>query len=213
MNVLPARCLADAGLMASPPPQATGPSSATAACVPVERLYDAGRTKLQPMLARKLGSRADAEDVLHEAFARFLARYAGRSLLNPLAMLAQIALNIVRDTARSEKIRRNLLATQNGQVCWLEPALDPEAELSLKQEARLLRAAIDALPVRCREVFLLHCVDEQPHAEVARLLGISRSMVEKHVMGAYRRLRAELERAGWGGADADMRGHGGLDLT
>lgn len=171
----------------------------------IAQLYGTSRAKLRPALARRLGNQADAEDVLHEAFVRFLARYAGQNLLNPLAMLAQIAINIVRDGVRSERLRRNLLATHCDPVCCVAAEPDPETALANRQNAILLAAAIDALPVRCREVFLLHCVDELPHREVARILGISRSMVEKHVMRAYGKLRADLEHAGWVCMDRQKR--------
>lgn len=174
----------------------------------IERLYDDGRARLWPALARRLGNKADAEDVLHEAIVRFLVRYTGQSLLDPLAMLAKIAMNIVRDSARSEKFRRTLLSMQCEPVCAATPEPDPETALSSRQGTKLLRDAIDVLPVRCRETFLLHCVDGLPHAEVAVILGISRSMVEKHIMRAYARIRADLERAGW--RHIDQSGPGGV---
>lgn len=178
-----------------------GELACATASLGVERLYSISLAKLKPTLTKRLGSKADAEDVLHEAFVRYLAFYGGRTILNPLAMLARIALNIVRDNSRSERQRSYLLATQAGPVCAISQGPDPETLLALHQEARLLKEAIDQLPTRCREVFLLHCVDDRPHAEVARILGISRSMVEKHVMRAYARLRSQLERNGWRGVD------------
>jgi len=57
----------------------------------------------------------------------------------------------------------------------------------------MLCDAIEALPPRCRQVFLLHRVEGMRHAEVAQTLGISRSMVEKHMINAYSSLHAELE--------------------
>ena len=53
-------------------------------------------------------------------------------------------------------------------------------------------AAIESLPPRCREVFVLHKVHELPQAEVALTLGISRKAVEKHVRLAA--CRAALQR-------------------
>jgi len=172
----------------------------------VETLYVTSRSKLRPALAKRLGNAAEAEDVLHEAFARFLASYRGRSILNPLAMLAQIALNIVRDAARSERFRRNLLAERIEPVCAIAPTPDPESEASSRQDVRLLRDAIEALPLRCREAFILHRIEGLPHAEVARILGVSRSMVEKHLIKAYARLRTHLVQAGWSGIDKDGDG-------
>jgi RNA polymerase sigma-70 factor (ECF subfamily) len=71
-------------------------------------------------------------------------------------------------------------------------------ERSIEQRERLalLRGAIDELPPRCREVFVLHKLDGLSHADVADRLGISRNMVEKHVIRAMRHFRDRLDAAG-----------------
>lgn len=168
---------------------------------PSDRLYARCHATLRPALAGRLGSLHDAEDVLHEAFARFLKSYAGKHIENPLALLARIAMNIVRDTARSNTFRRTLLAREVEPVCTIAPRPDPEAEASGRQDVRHLCDAIDALPPRCREVFLLHRVEGLSHAEVADILGISRSGVEKHLIRAQSQLRPDLDQIGWGGVD------------
>lgn len=160
-----------------------------------EELYARCRTVLRPALAGRLGSMADAEDVLHEAFARFLKSYANRVVINPLGLLGRIAMNIIRDGGRSESFRRQMLGCEVGPVCASPPPPDPEASLANQQEMRQLRDAIDRLPTRCREVFLLHRVEELPQTEVARILGISLSAVEKHLIRANGHLRADLK--GW----------------
>ncbi|RAU20317.1 RNA polymerase subunit sigma-70 [Paramagnetospirillum kuznetsovii] len=157
-----------------------------------ERLYARSRAILRPALAGRLGSFADAEDVLHEAFIRFLNAYADRTIANPLALLARIAMNIIRDSARSEGFRRRQMGGQTAPICAGPPPHSPETLCSDRQGLQQVQDAINRLPPRCREVFLLHRLDGMPHAEVARTLGISRSMVEKHMARAETQLRAEL---------------------
>ncbi|MEO5337853.1 MAG: RNA polymerase sigma factor [Magnetospirillum sp. WYHS-4] len=167
----------------------------------LERLYGDCRRSLHPVLARRLGSRADADDVLHEAFIRFMGRYLGQSIANPLALMARIAINIVRDSARMESHRRGLVDATEGSFCSGPAPPSPESELSGRQDLRRLKDAIDGLPPRCREVFLLHRVEGLPHSEVAQILGISRSAVEKHMIRAQGQLRVVLNRAGGSGVD------------
>lgn len=157
-----------------------------------DRLYVRCRTTLRPALAGRLGSMHEAEDVLHEAFVRLLQNYARQSLRNPLAMLARIAMNIVRDGARRTSCHRDALARQVEPVCVVAPPPDPESGLAGRQDLRHLYQAIDQLPPRCREVLLLHRVEGVPQGEVAALLGISRSAVEKHLARANTLLRAHL---------------------
>jgi RNA polymerase sigma-70 factor (ECF subfamily) len=60
----------------------------------------------------------------------------------------------------------------------------PEREISAKQELELLRAAIEDLPPRCREVFLLSRVRRMTYPEIAAHCSISVKMVEKHISRA-----------------------------
>lgn len=62
-----------------------------------------------------------------------------------------------------------------------------------KERVQLLYEAIKDLPPKCRQVFLLYKFEELPHAEIARRLGISKNMVEKHVMKAMAHCRRRVE--------------------
>lgn len=57
----------------------------------------------------------------------------------------------------------------------------PEHRLLMQQRLAVLAQAIDALPPRCRDVFVLHKIHEWPQADVANHLGISLKTVEKHM--------------------------------
>lgn len=50
-------------------------------------------------------------------------------------------------------------------------------------------AAIAMMPVRRRQVFILHRIHEIPQAEVAERMGITQKLVEKHLRLALRGLR------------------------
>ena len=56
-----------------------------------------------------------------------------------------------------------------------------------------LREAIDKLPERCREVFMLSKMEELSNKEIAERLGISVKTVEVQMTKALSRLRKELE--------------------
>ncbi|NFV78925.1 RNA polymerase sigma factor [Magnetospirillum aberrantis] len=157
-----------------------------------DQLYSHSRVTLRPALAGRLGSAHEADDVLHDAFVRLLQNYARDDLRNPLAMLARIALNIVRDKARRNTVRREALSREIEPPCCVAPPPDPEAGLIERQHLASLRDAIDSLPPRCREVFLLHRIEGLPQGEVASLLGISRSGVEKQLLRANLKLRSTL---------------------
>ena len=55
-----------------------------------------------------------------------------------------------------------------------------------------LQAAIESLPVRCREVFVLSYLQDMPSKEISRKLGISLSTVDNHIYSALKQLRDKL---------------------
>jgi RNA polymerase sigma-70 factor (ECF subfamily) len=59
-----------------------------------------------------------------------------------------------------------------------------------------VRAAILALPPRCRAVYLMNRMDGLSYSEIARRCGISAKAVEKHMSRALRELRDARERPG-----------------
>jgi len=60
-------------------------------------------------------------------------------------------------------------------------AFEPEVAVASQQSVQALLATIGALPVRCRQAFMLHKFEGLSHAEVAEQMGISVKMVEKHI--------------------------------
>lgn len=155
----------------------------------VTALYLSHKGPLLRFLTRSLGSSRDAEDVAHETFARLLAAPCRDRIESPIALLKRIALNIVRDGFRSERYRRAQMAGIEAPLLSGQPDPGPERVVADRQRLSRLRAAIDALPPRCREVFVLHKMHGKSQAEVAAALGISRNMVERHVIRAYAQLR------------------------
>lgn len=70
------------------------------------------------------------------------------------------------------------------------------------QTVDALLAAIGELPLRCREAFILHKFDGLSQAEVARQMGISVTMVERHIKLGMQACRARQEQIQGGGASA-----------
>lgn len=123
----------------------------------------------------------DVEDVVQDCFVRLLeASVEPRSVR---AWLYAAVRNRCIDLLRQSSHSVEPLAV--GQ----EAATDEEQQERSMREARLWEA-IDALPARCREVFLLSKRDGLTYAQIAQRLGLSEKTVEHQVSKALKRLRA-----------------------
>jgi RNA polymerase sigma factor (sigma-70 family) len=135
-------------------------------------------------LRQRLRSPEDANDVAQEAYIRMMQYQNSTAIRSPSSMLFRIAINVANDLGRSEQARR---VGQQCNVDDVELAADSpsaEREIAGRQELALLRAAIDELPPKCRQVFLLSRVRRMTYPEIAAHCGISVKMVEKHISRA-----------------------------
>lgn len=157
----------------------------------IERL----RADLIAYLQRKTRGDADAEDLVQEAFVRF--HRAGHDLgaADARPLLFVIARNLQldrwkaagRETARRSPHDINDLV--DGPQAIASETPDAEDGLIRRQNLAAAAAVIRALPPRTRDAFLLHRFENLTYRQIAGRLGVSVSMVEKHIAEALRQLK------------------------
>lgn len=136
------------------------------------------------------GTRAGAEDAVAEAYARAFAHWATVAAHpNPTAWVLRTALNVQRSLWR--RLRREALTGSPP-----EPAAG-EAGSSLLD--RQIRAAVQALPRRQREVVALRLLADLSADETAALLGLAPATVHVHLHRALGQLRRHLDPGSSGG--------------
>lgn len=169
--------------------QATGPASADPDRVArFETLYREQAPRLQRRLRARLRSADDARDLIQDAFARLLG--ARTFPQEPAAFLNRIVRNLVIDRARRTAARGPHVAFDESTGPSLAPTQSDAIEL--EQTRARYQTAVDALPNRTREVFLLHRVQGLAYKDIAALLAISIRTVEWHVAEAIVRIGREL---------------------
>ena len=139
--------------------------------------YDAHYGRVLGVVTLVTGSRAAAEDVVHEAVARAWER--GDRIERLDQWVLTVALNLARN--RWRKIRREI-----GGRAVDRPVPAEEGR------AVDLRRALRGLPSRQREVVVLHYLLDLPVAEVAQLLGLSPGGVKHALFRARRSLAGAL---------------------
>ncbi len=157
--------------------------------------FDAYRAALRAFVARRVDDASEVEDLVQEACARLVASARERTVDEPQAYLFRIAANLIADRHRH---RRALPVVPLGPEIHppVRPAQEDRRRVADLQTAR--EAALDELSPRCREVFVMRRFDERGTGEIARELGISPRMVQKHLNHAvahlYDRLAHLMER-------------------
>ncbi|MFL0415099.1 RNA polymerase sigma factor [Sphingomonas sp. 179-A 2A2 NHS] len=154
-------------------------------------LYREQAPRLRRWLDGRLRSSEDANDLVQDAFARFLGSGSRNDLRRPEAFLNRIVRNLLIDRSRrlSNRTPHVPIDEANAPVA----RATQEDELELEQLRRRYRAAVEALPPRMREVFVLHRVEGLGYKEIATRLGISIRTVEWHVGEALLRIGRDLE--------------------
>jgi RNA polymerase sigma-70 factor (ECF subfamily) len=151
-------------------------------------------TPLRPALARvayrMLGSVADAEDVVQEAFVRWL-RTDRDGIRNPEAFLRRMVTRLCLDQLKSARHRREAYVGT-----WLpEPVVTPETALDVDEDVTLpLLMALDRLSPLERAAFLLHDVFDLPFEEVAATLERELAAVRQLAARARDHVRASRPR-------------------
>jgi RNA polymerase sigma-70 factor, ECF subfamily len=132
---------------------------------------------------RMLGTVADAEDVVQDAFLRYHEAHAEAE--SPKAYLATVTTRLAIDRLRSAQARREVYPGE-----WLpEPLVDDEAVRHAETADSLSLAFLHLLeklsPVE-RAVFLLREVFDYPYDEVARIVGRSPENCRQILVRAHR---------------------------
>lgn len=166
-------------------------------------LFDACRGELLRFLAARGGDAEEAKDLLQELWLSLPA--ATGPIANPRAYLFRMANNLVLNHARARHRAmardRSWLATEDDDDRVSpedRPDPDPPADerIARQQEAQLLERAISTLPPGAQRALRLHRLEGHDQAQVARIMGISRSGVEKHLAVAMKHLRNALADCG-----------------
>lgn len=160
------------------------PAQRTHAEFSVHEIIRRHHDSLIRFLRQRLRVKDDAADVAQEAYIRMLQYEGSRQIASPASMLFRIAINVANDLGRMQQVRhvREQLPLETVELASDQPAA--EREIAAEQDLELLLAAIEELPPKCRNVFLLSRVRRMTYPEIARHCSISVKMVEKHISHA-----------------------------
>ncbi|UED88023.1 sigma-70 family RNA polymerase sigma factor [Streptomyces profundus] len=152
--------------------------------------FEASRSRLASLAYRLLGSAADAEDAVQDAFLHWQAADRQRIRV-PEAWLTKVVTNLCLDRLRSAQARRERTAG-----AWLpeplldgDPMLDPADTAERRESVSLaVLTLMERLSPVERAVYVLREAFSYGHAEITEILDITESASQQHLHRARRRI-------------------------
>ncbi len=143
--------------------------------------------------------KAAAEDIVSEGMLIFWRKKDSVREDAALPFLFTILRNKALDHLRKERAHRRVsLSLDEDQLRDLDLRISSLNESSSEKVfsaelTKAVRAAINALPERTRDIFNFHRFGEKTYEEIARKFGISEKGVEYHISKALQALRKSLK--------------------
>ncbi|NPD16361.1 RNA polymerase sigma factor [Xinfangfangia sp. D13-10-4-6] len=150
------------------------------------------RPRLLAMAQSRLGNRATAEDLVQDTWLRLEnASTATRSeggIANTAGFVSQVTMNGIRDHFRKERRRAELDAEVQDLLWEQSDEVSAERAVMGRQTLQAVQAALDELPEKTRQIFLMNRIEGVTHRRIAEMLDMSDEAVYYHIRRALEHL-------------------------
>jgi RNA polymerase sigma-70 factor, ECF subfamily len=151
-----------------------------------------------------------ALDIVQDAMMKLAEKYGDKPVEELPMLFQRILQNTMRDFWRRQKVRNlwtTLLSSFSGNednedydpletIDVEDDSDEPSAQLERSQTIKLIEKALEKLPARQREAFVLRYWEEMDVAETAKVMGCSDGSVKTHCSRAVHTLAIELKKHG-----------------
>lgn len=136
--------------------------------------------ELRRWLARMVPS-GTVEDVVQDIYCKLAALEDVAHIRNARAYLFQTARTIILDQIRRARIVQFEAVTELEAMHVITDEPSPERVVAARRELARVERLIAALPERCRRIFEMRKVQGLPQREIARIMGVTETVVENDV--------------------------------
>jgi len=161
-------------------------------------LFIQHRGALIDYAASIVGSRAQAEDLVQEAWLRFDEAAKKRFVSEPLSYLYRIVRNLALDNRRRQARESRVFTAddpESAAAASIDRPSTPEAIALHRDQLEALMAALGDLPERHRIAFEMHRVAGCTLREIAATLGVSVSQAQVLVVEGIEHCKHRMRRA------------------
>lgn len=136
-----------------------------------------------------LGDREEARDIVQETF---IYLWENRAKIKCTDTLYAYLLRSVKNQCINYKLHLKVREKYLEEGLALQEETEEDVD-ELEELYEALRVSIDALPPKCREIFILGCVEGLSYKEVADRLGVSVNTVKTQIKVAYKKVKSDLD--------------------
>ncbi len=159
----------------------------------LDDIFRAYHKELEAWLRSQTRCKETAADLLQDTFLRFKPLYEAPSGIKQVrAYLYRIAQNLAIDHFRKTKVQPMDAMPEEEFADLAEDSRGPEQAIDFQQRLQAVSQAVELLPPRCREVFLLVRVHGMSYIEIGEKLGISPKTAFAHMAKALYLLQSTI---------------------
>lgn len=159
----------------------------------LEAIFRAHYPGLVAFVRRYVKSTEIAEELVQDLFLKLWARRGSLGAIDSVkTYLFRAARNTALNHLRRRKLEHEWLEKEGGALSE-EQGQEGDEPVTESELATAVRVAVDRLPPRCREVFMLSRDGGLTYGEIAKSLGISIKTVETQMGRALKALRESLK--------------------
>ena len=162
-------------------------------------MFETHRARLRAVALRMLGSGAEADDAVQEAWVR-LARADASGVDNLKAWLTTVVSRVCLDMLRARKVRREAPIVEAERIATAD---DAGRDMDIAESVGLaMMVVLETLSPAERVAFVLHDMFSLPFETIAPVIGRSTAAARQLASRARRRVRGQAEHPG---ADRDRQ--------
>jgi len=139
---------------------------------------------LMQFLQHNSRNKSDISDIRQDIYVRVYESALQKLPDNPKAFVFAVARNLLIQRMRREQIVPIEAVADFDALGAAIDAPSPERTVIARDELRRLQAAVDRLPPRCRQAFVMQQVDGLTRQEIAERMGLSERTVRNHLREA-----------------------------
>lgn len=134
----------------------------------------------------------EPDDIIQEAYARFASMESVEIVRHPRNLFCTIARNVMVDHVRHAAVVSILSGDDFDRFNIADDTPSPETVASDRQQLHQLAIAVSKLPEPSRSALLMRLIDDMPHRDIGKKLGMSDNAVQKVIAKTLPLLLAHL---------------------